>query len=242
MSRIIVNKDIAEQSEVAADLFVEVANAAIGSTGSLSVALAGGSTPRTLYSLLASDAYSDKIDWSKVTFFFGDERNVPPDSPDSNFRMASETILMVPTIETRKVHRWRTELNHERAAADYEKQLQQHFGSPLPRFDIFLLGLGTDGHTASLFPHCPEIRISRQLAISTWVSKLGEQRLTMTFPVINNASSVIFLVSGEEKAATVRNVVEGDFLPDEFPAQLVKPTSGDLYWLLDEAAASTLEG
>ena len=232
-----IKNNIQELSDTAAAMFVATARDIIAKRGSFSVALAGGSTPRELYSLLASTHYRDKVDWSKLIFFFGDERNVPPDSPESNYRMANETLLSPLGIDTANVHHWLTELPTQQAAEEYDNRLSAN--GPL---DLVLLGLGADAHTASLFPNTQALHETEKLAVVNWVEKIGAHRLTMTFPAINYADTVMFLVAGGEKAPAVRNVIEGDFYPDDFPAQLVQPHSGNLVWLLDKAAASDLEG
>jgi 6-phosphogluconolactonase len=236
--KILVRKDVKGLSAAAAGRFVEFATGAIGSRGSFSVALAGGNTPRALYRLLASKAYRTAIDWTKAAVFVGDERNVPPDSPESNFRMVSEELLRPLSIDETNSFRWQTELaDPATVAARYEEKLRAK--TPL---DLVLLGLGSDAHTASLFPHTNALHETEKLAVANWVEKLNDYRFTMTFPAINSAANVMILVAGAEKAEAVANVLEGEFLPDEYPAQLVKPDGGDLYWLLDEAAASSLEG
>lgn len=233
------NRD--ELSASAAELFARIANNSLKRSGHFSLALAGGSTPRSLYSLLASK-YTASIDWSRVTFFFTDERNVPHDSPGSNYRMAAEVLLEPLKIDPRSIHRWRTELpDVKETAAEYASNLEKHFHFSKPRFDIVLLGLGPDAHTASLFPHTAALHETEKLAVANWVEKLDDYRFTMTFPVINNAANVIFLVSGEEKAEALASVLEAEFRSDEFPGQLVRPENGALYWLLDEAAAKLLD-
>lgn len=238
MPKILIRKDIVGLSAAAAERFVELANAAIRSRGSFVVALAGGNTPRELYRLLASKQYRTAVDWKNVSVFLGDERNVPADSPESNFRMVSEELLRPLGIDETNSFRWRTELGDPAAIATrYEELLR----AKLP-LDLVLLGMGSDAHTASLFPNTAALHETKRLAVANWVEKLTDYRFTMTFPVINGASNVMFLVSGSEKADAVATVLEGEFSPDEYPAQLVKPVEGDLYWLLDEAAAGALQG
>lgn len=237
----IITKDIDELSRAAAEVFTNIASASIDEAGTFSVALSGGSTPRKLYSLLASDTHRSAIDWTRVSFFFGDERHVPPDSEQSNFRMANETLLGPLEIASDRVLRWMAELSDvEACAAEYENKLRDYFQSEGRRLDLILLGLGDDGHTASLFPQTEALHELERLAVSNWVKKLDAFRLTMTFPAINDAANVIFLVSGSDKAEAVASVIEGEFRPDDFPAQLVQPVDGNLFWLLDEAAASEL--
>ena len=242
MSReIIVKKDAAALNSYAAELFSSIAADAIGARGRFSVVLSGGSTPRELYSLLSADPYRNAVDWRKVSFFFGDERNVPPDSPFSNFRMVNETLLTPLEIRPEQIFRWRTETGDPEATAkEYDETLGAHINSSGGGFDLVLLGLGSDGHTASLFPRTSALRERERVAVAHWVERLDDYRLTVTFPFINSSSNVIFLVSGREKASVVAEILEGDFRPDELPAQFVIPQNGSLYWLIDKSAANLL--
>ena len=221
----------------AAEEFVKLGRAAIAERGRFTVALSGGSTPRSFYSLLAKD-YAD-FSWSRTFLFFGDERHVPPDHPDSNYRMVNEALLTKVPIPAGNVYRVLAETpDAAAAAADYEKQLRTFFKLPpgeFPRFDLILLGLGTDGHTASLFPDSEGLKEHSRLVIANWVEKFKTYRITFTFPVLNHATDVIFLVSGADKAEMVRQILEGKNTPP-FPAQQVAPL-GRLVWMLDEAAA-----
>lgn len=199
------------------------------------VALAGGSTPRRAYELLATE-YSGEQFWGRTHLFFGDERPVPPDHPDSNYRMAYEALIS--HIDPAGVHRMAAELAPETAADLYERELREFFdGSPI--FDLVLLGLGPDGHTASLFPHTPALAVEDRYAVANPLQKLGTTRLTLTPAAINTAREVIFLVSGEEKAPAVAQVLEGTGTAEEYPAKLIQPV-GELLWMLDEKAASLL--
>lgn len=256
-----VFKDTNELNNFAAEKFVELANAFIDSTfQSFKVALSGGSTPKALFRLLASEKFRDKVNWNLVNFFFGDERNVPPTDRESNFRMANETLFEPLQISKFNIERWETEQNNPKKTAKiYEKRLWFSFTLAasneesnsdssdsakeqwFPRFDLILLGMGADGHTASLFPFTEALNETEKFAVANYVEKLQTTRLTLTFPVINNARNVIFLVAGEEKAETLREVLEGDFQPDKFPSQNVKPEHGNLFWLVDEKAAALLE-
>jgi len=248
-----VFSDIEELSNFAAETFIEIGNAAIEKLGQFSVVLAGGSTPKSLYQLLAGENFKDKIDWKSVYFFFGDERNVLPDDKQSNFLMAGESLLKPLQITDNQIFRWQTELGDATAiAANYEKIIGRVFnlevnppatagGSDIfPHFDLILLGMGADGHTASLFPETDALQETEKIAVANWVEKLQDFRLTMTFPTINNASNIIFLVSGAEKAKTLKQVLHGRFQPEIFPSQAVKPINGDLIWLIDEKAAQFL--
>jgi 6-phosphogluconolactonase len=236
--------NIEELNNFAAEKFVEIAKDSIEMRGVFSVALAGGSTPKALYRLLASNEFRDKIDWSKVFFFFGDERNVLPDDADSNFRMADENLFKPLTIKAENIFRWQTELGEaEIIAENYEQTIRAFFNlaeNGLPRFDLILLGMGADGHTASLFPFTEALRETEKIAAANFVEKLQTTRLTLTFPVVNNARNVIFLAAGEEKAETLKAVLEGEFAPEKLPSQNVRPKEGKLYWLIDKNVAKLL--
>jgi 6-phosphogluconolactonase len=241
--QILIKQDLDELSSAAVDQFAQIANRSIIAHGSFSVALAGGSTPGHLYSLLASDNHRLKLDWSRVDFFIGDERHVPPDSDQSNFRMAKETLLDPLGISPKRIHRWQSELaDANEAAVAYEAELKAYLGSSGRPLDLILLGLGEDAHTASLFPNTAALREIEKLAVANWVEKLNAHRLTITFSTINDASNVIFLVAGRYKSEAVQMVLEGEFRPEDLPAQFVNPEGGDLYWMLDGAAASLLAG
>lgn len=228
----------------AAEKFVEIAEQAIKRQrhSRMTVALAGGSTPKSLYRLLAGDQFRDKIDWRRVKFFFGDERNVLPDDADSNFRMANENLLQPLQIEDENIYRWQTELqNAEQIAAEYASEIEDFFESNQPRFDLILLGMGADGHTASLFPFTDALHETEKIAVVNRVEKLDTTRFTLTFPIINNARNVIFLVKGADKAEVLRDVLQGEPQPDKLPSQNVKPQNGELFWLLDDEAAEFLK-
>ena len=236
-----VFKDIEHLSRFAAEKFVEIANEVNERNELCTVALAGGSTPKSLYRLLAGDEYKNKIDWKSVSFFFGDERNVLPDDENSNFRMAQENLFEPLNISDSMIDRWETELaDAEKTAARYASTLGMFFRTA-PRFDLILLGMGADGHTASLFPFTKALTETEKNAVANPVEKLAATRLTLTFPVINNARNIIFMVKGADKAAALREVLEGEFQPDKYPSQNVKPADGDLLWLVDEEAARLLQ-
>jgi 6-phosphogluconolactonase len=199
--------------------------------------LAGGSTPKATYGILARD-YAERIDWSRVHVFFGDERNVPPDHEDANYRMAREALL--DHVPIGGVHRMRGELPPDEAAAAHEVELREFFGAEkLPRFDLILLGIGGDGHTASLFPETPALEVHDRWVVANPVPKLDTTRITLTVPVINAARSVVFLAAGEDKAEALKEILEGDADPREYPAKLVQPPGGP-EWMLDRAAAGSL--
>lgn len=225
----------------AAEEFVRVGRAAIAARGRFTVALSGGSTPRSLYSLLAKNHAS--FSWNETFLFFGDERHVPPDHTDSNYRMVNEALLLKVVIPAGNVYRIQAELpDAALAASDYERKLRAFFklgSGEFPHFDLILLGLGSDGHTASLFPDSDGLKEKSRLVISNWVEKFKAHRITFTFPVLNHTTDVMFIVSGENKAEKVSQILEGSNTPP-FPAQLVQP-EGRLVWMLDEAAAAGLK-
>jgi 6-phosphogluconolactonase len=231
-------------ASTAAGRFVVLARTAIATRGRVCIALAGGQTPEALYRLLAQAPCRDAIDWNRVEILWGDERCVPPDHPDSNYRMAREALLGRVPIPADNVHRMRGGMLDSIAAArEYEEVLRRvcrvHV-DVLPRLDLCLLGLGPDGHTASLFPASPAVRERKRWVRAGWVEKLGSWRLTLTPPVINNARHVLFLVTGRDKAEAVRAVLQGPAEPDHLPAQIVRAARGRVEWLLDRDAAGRL--
>ena len=203
--------------------------------GSFAVALAGGSTPEAVYESLAT-AYKDALDWKGVHVFFGDERTVPPDHEGSNYRMAYETLLS--RVPVGSIHRMRGELDPREAATLYEEELTEFFGGS-PRFDLILLGIGEDGHTASLFPRTPALDVTDHFVVENPVEKLDTVRLTLTVPAINEAKRIIFLVAGEGKAEALEEILEGDANPHEYPAKLVR-LEGGTAWMVDRAAVRLL--
>ena len=196
--------------------------------------------------MLATDpVLRAQMPWDKLHFFFGDERHVPPDSPESNFRMAQETLFSKAPIAPEQIARMKGEYPEAaRAAREYEQVLRQFFGlthGQFPRFDLVLLGMGPDGHTASLFPGTKALHEQERLVVSNWVGKLYTERITLTAPVLNNAARVIFLVQGEDKALALKAVLEGPFEPEQLPAQLIQPHNGTLLWLVDSTAGHFLD-
>ena len=223
-------------AEAAAGAFVQSAAEAIAERGRFAVALAGGSTPRTTYEVLARD-HAEDLDWPNVHVFFGDERTVPPDHEDSNYWMAREALL--DRVPIGSVHRMRGELPPDEAAASYEEDLGQFFGGEFPVLDLVMLGIGEDGHTASLFPETAALEVTDRLAFANPVPKLDTTRLTLTVPVLNAAREVHFLVAGGGKAEALAEILEGDAAPRQYPAKLVRPSGGPT-WLVDRAAAGAL--
>ena len=238
---IIICRDVDELSRKAAAQFVSLADAAISARGHFNVALSGGSTPRALYSLLASGEFSAQLAWRQIHLYFGDERCVAPDHAESNYRMAKEALLAQIPIPRANVHRMAGEKMPALAAAEYEAQLRQHFHSTedaVPRFDLILLGLGEDGHTASLFPGSSALNENRRLVATTYVEKLNAHRLTLTFPVINNAAQISFLVAGASKAVIVKELLTTE--THDYPAARIAPENGQLTWFVTQDAADDL--
>ena len=237
--------DATQIARAAALEFARLAASAVQEKDLFVVALAGGSTPRSLYSLLADDeSLRQQIPWDKLHFFWGDERHVAPDDKDSNYRMANEAMLSKVPVPPGNVHRIKSEDPDAQQAADaYDQELRSFFQlgrDEWPRFDLVLLGMGPDGHTASLFPGTTALDETKRLVAATWVEKFKTYRVTMTIPVLNNAANVVFLVGGAEKAEVLRTVLAETSGAAQFPAQLIRPVNGTLLWLLDEAAAGTL--
>ena len=232
--------DPAALAREAAQRFTYLAREAVDSRGRFSVALSGGSTPAALYRLLAEEPYRAQIPWTQVHLFWGDERCVPPDHPDSNYWLASETLISHVPIPSVNVYRVRGELEPELAARAYEKTLQDFFCGPRTRFDLVLLGLGNDGHTASLFPGSDALHERERLAVAVEARYQDRpvHRVTLSLPVINTARQVLFLVTGRAKAGIVQAVLEG---PEGLlPAQQIRPTAGQTAWMLDREAAGQL--
>uniref|UniRef100_A0A7C3Z1I1 6-phosphogluconolactonase n=1 Tax=Desulfobacca acetoxidans TaxID=60893 RepID=A0A7C3Z1I1_9BACT len=247
MSRVVVYPDHEGLGRGGADLFAEQAGRAIAARGRFTVALAGGETPRPVYERLAGAEYRKCIDWSRVQVFFGDERCVPPQDPQSNYRMARMALLDRVPLPTGNIHRIRGEDDPERAAADYARILQNTFGGeasvggPPPQgFDLIFLGMGDNGHTASLFPGLPAVSETTRWVMAQYVETEGRWRITLTPVIINAARLVAFLVSGAAKAEMLQRVLEGPYQPEELPAQVIKPLRGELLWLVDAAAAARL--
>jgi 6-phosphogluconolactonase len=227
-----------------AALFQEGSAEALRERGAFSVALAGGSTPKRLYSLLAEDAHlRNAIQWAQVDFFWGDERHVPFDHPDSNYRMAHDAMLSKVPVRPERVHRVRTEQPDAALAASlYEADVRASVApsAGIPRFDLVLLGIGTDGHTASLFPETQALSELTRLVAANWVEKLHAYRITMTLPLLNAARLIVVLAAGEDKAIPVRDAIQPRDAGHSLPVQLVRPEDGRLIWLLDRGAASLL--
>ncbi|MBI4400106.1 MAG: 6-phosphogluconolactonase [Nitrospirae bacterium] len=240
-----VMNDSEELTREAAELFVWFGEQAIGTRGRFRVALSGGSTPKALYAALAGPAFSGQLDWRRVEFYFGDERCVPPDHAESNFGMANGALFRPLKMAPERIFRMSGESGDpDEAARRYEKLIRERFEAPAPgwpSFDLILLGLGEDGHTASLFPNTQALDERARLVVPSVAPREPKQRLTLTAPAINEARAVVFLVSGPGKATAVHAVLEDRGQNDrQIPAKLVRPVSGRLIWLVDRAAAAAL--
>jgi 6-phosphogluconolactonase len=225
--------------------FVEAAVTAVRERGSFSVALAGGTTPKALYSLLTADTIlRSQVPWDKIHLYFGDERHVGPDHPDSNFRMATEAMISKAPLKAEQVTRIKGEYpDTERAAREYEQELRANFklkDGEYPRFDLLLAGMGNEGHTLSLFPGTKALHADGRIAVRNWVGKLYTERITITAPAANNATQIVFMVTGADKALALKGVLEGPFEPEQLPAQLLQPRNGKLLWLVDATAGGML--
>lgn len=244
MPEIEIFPDAAALAQRAAEQFVALANYAIHKRGRFVVALSGGSTPKQMNALLAAPPFADQVNWSKVFVFWGDERCVSPDNAESSYCMARETLLKHVSIPNENIQRVHGELAPEHAAQKYEDKLREFFVGQAPRFDLILLGMGDDGHTASLFPGTPGIRENSRWAVAvkhdTPPLPLVD-RVTFTPLLINAAANVTFLVSGAAKAERLLQVLRDPYNPDRLPAQVVRPKDGKLFWLLDEPAAGKIK-
>jgi 6-phosphogluconolactonase len=228
-----------------AQMVVEIATKAVSEKGSFDFVLSGGSTPKTLYSLLVNDpALHTQLPWDKMHVFFGDERHVGPDDAQSNYRMAAEAMIRKSPLKPEQVFRVRGEYPEaEVAAKEYEQTIRAQYElgeGQFPRFDIILLGMGSEGHVASLFPGTKALHENRRIAVHNWVGKVLMDRITLTAPAINNAANVICMVTGAEKAPALAAVLEHVYEPEQLPAQLIQPTNGNVLWLADTAAGSML--
>jgi 6-phosphogluconolactonase len=237
--------DSAAIAKRAADKFIEIGAAAVKQKGSFEVALSGGSTPKALFALLVNDpVVRAQVPWDKTYFFFGDERHVGPTDELSNFKMAKEFLFSKAPIKEEQIFRIKGEYPEaEDAAKDYEQQIRKHFrlaDGQQPRFDLIFLGMGEEGHVASLFPGTKALQASGRIVVHNWVGKVLMDRITLTAPAINNAANVIVMAAGAAKAPALTAVLERVYEPEQLPAQMIRPTNGKLLWLVDPAAGSTL--
>lgn len=245
MSNVRILPDSENLALEGAQLFSELATQATDSQGIFSVSLAGGSTPQQMYTVLANQPYQTKIDWARVHFFWGDERCVPPDHPESNYLKAKKTLLDHLPVPPENIHRIPAELPAEKAASAYEEELLKFFTSlsiekarEQTGFDLALLGMGNDGHTASLFPGTTTIHEGTRWVSAEYVDQVAAWRITLTPAILNRARQAIFLVSGQAKSYTLPRVLYGSFQPERYPAQIIKPQNNEPIWLVDEAAAA----
>jgi 6-phosphogluconolactonase len=238
-----VYDDLDAVAHAAADLLVQL-QAADRPQEHFNIALSGGSTPRALHRVLVASPYREQVDWESMQYFWGDERFVPPDDPDSNYRMARETLLTEAPVTSDQVHRVPTERGDPAMVAElYEADIRRDMNilpGQFPRFDLILLGMGPDGHCASLFPHTEALHVRDRLVTANFVPKLNANRITLTAPAINNSAAVAFLVAGADKADALAAVLEGPHNPETYPSQLIAPEHGALHWLIDRAAAARL--
>lgn len=239
---IAIYPDLDTISHQAAAYIVRIAREAIVIRGRFTLALSGGNTPKKLYSLLATEPYSSQIDWQLVDIFWSDERCVPPDDPESNYRMAQEVMLSHLSIPVAQVHRMPADRpDRDAASLDYTRDMQRVFGANgIPEFDLLQLGMGPEGHTASLFPHQPSLHETQRLVMPVSVPKPPPDRLTFTPPILNAARNVLFLVTGADKVNALHAVIEGLPNPDEYPAQIVRPPNGEVTWMVDSAIAQKI--
>lgn len=239
-----VYSDTDTLSRAAAEYIVHIAQAAIAQRGHFTIALSGGSTPKKLYGLLATEPYRSQIDWAHVEVFWADERCVAPDDEESNYRLAHEVLLSKVPLSTTQIHRMPAEQADRDAASEtYANELRRVLTTTdgVPSFDLLQLGMGPEAHTASLFPHQSSLHEQERLVMPVTVPKPPPPRLTLTPPVLNAAAHVLFLVTGAEKDEAVQAVLEGPYQPDEYPAQVVRPTHGEIIWMLDRGAAQKLQ-
>jgi 6-phosphogluconolactonase len=242
---VVILPDAAAITRRSAEEFVRAAAESVEEKGSFAVALAGGSTPRALYAMLADDPKCRaQIPWEKISFFFGDERHVPPEHAESNFRMANESLFSKLQLKPTQINRIHGEYAEaEQAALEYEQVLRAYFKlqpGEYPRFDLILLGMGEEGHTLSLFPGSKALHPGNRIVVRNWVGKLCTDRITLTAPAANRAKQVIFAVTRADKACALKAVLEGPSEPDQLPAQFIQPESGKVLWLVDQAAGSML--
>jgi 6-phosphogluconolactonase len=244
MDKVKAYPDIYKLSRAAAEFFVSQSQFAIRDKGRFTVAFSGGSTPETFYALLATEAYRVRVEWDKVYVFWSDERCVPPEHVDSNFRMARDALLDQVPIPSGNIFRIKGEDQPNKAASDYDRLLRDFFDledDTPPRIDLVLLGLGVDGHIASLFPNSDALEVTDAFAAATFIDEMRAWRVTLTLPVINAAHFVLFLVTGSNKARRVEQILANASPDEPIPAQRVAPVDGDLIWLLDDEAAANLD-
>jgi 6-phosphogluconolactonase len=239
-----IYKDYNELITAFAEWLIAYIDSTLQKQDRFTIALSGGSTPQQLHTLLASSPYKEKIAWSKLHVFWGDERFVPFEDDRNNAKMAFDTLLDHVPVPKEQIHIMRTDIQPETSAEEYEKILARYFPVTIPpvtTFDLVLLGMGDDGHTLSLFPGTHVMHIEDKMVTSLFLKQQDMYRITLTAPVVNRAACVAFLISGAGKAVALKEVIEGDYEPYLYPSQVIKPKNGELYWFLDKAAAANLE-
>ncbi len=236
-----VYKSTSELITAIAEYVIEIAQDVISLRGEFSFVLSGGSSPELLYRKLAASEYRNQLDWSKVNFFFGDERYVPSDHPQNNAKMARELLFDPLNISASRIYAVNTSLSPDNAAKDYTAQITSHFGVKKLQFDLILLGLGDNAHTASLFPYTDVLNDQSVSVQAVFLKQQNTHRITMTAPLINQAHNIAYLVFGKGKAEAVHHILESEFDPQQYPAQLIKSERENLQWYLDEDAASLLK-
>lgn len=236
-----ISKDPDELSRNVADWMTSVINNTLAGTDRFTIALSGGSTPQKLHNLLASPAYAESILWEKLYFFWGDERAVPFEDDRNNAKMAFDTLLDKVPVRKENIHIMRTDIAPEASAREYEGILHQYFDGKPHSFDLVLLGMGDDGHTLSLFPGTAIVHETTSWTKAFYLDAQKMYRISLTAPIVNLASNIAFLAVGSNKAHTLKEVLKGDFRPDTYPSQLIKPVNGELHWFVDKAAAAEVE-
>lgn len=238
MIHVFANKE--EASQASARFFVRTAKDAVQRQGRFSVALTGGSSPKILYQLLASEPFRSQVPWEQTHIFWGDERSVPHHDEQNNALMSHQLLLDHVPVPPAQIHRMSGEVPPDDSARQYGELLRKHFGDQAPAFDLILLGMGDDGHTASMFPGTPVVHEKERLVKELFLAGQNMYRITLTAPVINQARQILFQVFGEGKAAVLKQVMEGPYQPEKLPSQLIRPVNGELHWYLDEAAAGQI--
>lgn len=234
-------KDQSEASHAMAEKFISIADEAVNNRKRFTVALAGGSSVQMLYDMLRSDSYRDNIPWAKTHVFWGDERAVAFEDALSNARMAWEKLLNHVPVPENQIHRMKGEIEPGKAADEYEMVLKRHFEKEEPVFDLILLGMGADGHTASIFPGSEAVHEKERLVATGYNSEQGTHRISLTAPLINQSRHIFFAVFGEGKAETLKQVLEDEYTPDQLPVQLIRSEKSEITWFLDEEAAKLLD-
>jgi len=238
--RVRVFQDLEALSRAAAELFTTIAKRCVAARGRFTVALSGGATPRRLYTLLGSTPYRENVEWKRAHVFWADERCVPGDHPESNFKLAVDAFLSSVSMPKENIHRIKGEEGPGRAAQDYEQEMRSFFGPALfPVFDLIILGAGEDGHAASLFPGSASLHERTRLALPVYLEPPKLNRVTLTLPVLNHAAEVLFLASGRAKAGVVHAIIKNGN-PMRYPAGLVQPVRGSITWFIDRQAAGLL--